>query len=135
MGRVLANATPGDVSDAELRALDQEATLAMVTDGRWVGPDGHIYLAVYHPREVRVGSPDPQVVGYRKLRPNDWFVARGDDVRWGPFDTKRHALSQVRAKSGTYVDSGIYEANDHTIFRRDCAVAVLGRELTIEEET
>ena len=130
---MIANATPGGTPYAEQRRIADEAFEVIRRGKRWTGPDGEKYVAIFHPAEVRRGNPDPQIVGYRKLRAKEWFVAKEGEVLYGPLPTKRGALRQVGAKKGKIEAPGWYRADGHDIFTRGMAETVLGRGLTEEE--
>lgn len=114
--------TPSEVRTALCQIPDGEAHKAIVETGEWEGPNGRI-VTVPH-----ANWPD-MIVGYRKLRDKDWFVAKDGEVLYGPLKTKRHALHQVRAKKGEYVEAGWYRAAECDVFTRDMSEKVIGRRL------
>lgn len=79
-----------------------------------------------------VKNEQGQILGYRKLRAGDWFVARKVNDQWnveGPFQTKRLCLAVVKEKKASYVTTGVYEAGGAILFTRENAVAAIGREV------
>lgn len=74
------------------------------------------WAALFHPRFKG------QIVGYRRLRPKEWFTFGKDSGEIaGPWPTKRHALYSLRLKSARTVESGVYETDEHYVFTRDRA--------------
>lgn len=74
------------------------------------------WAAVFHPRFAG------QIIGYRRLRPKDWFTLNDEtDEVTGPWPTKRHALYSLRLKTSQKTKtSGLYTAGEHHIvFTRD----------------
>lgn len=124
--QTVMNATPGETPRTELLRYEDEAFSCFRKGESWTGPDGEQYVAVLHPREVRNGSPDPQIVGYQKLRAKDWFVAKDGVVLYGPRTTKRGCLAQIGAKRGRTVEAGWYRAKGHDVFTRNMAEKVIG---------
>ena len=102
--------------DKRFRAYDA-ATKAILLTGKWKEWE-------------TVTGPGGQILGYRRLRPNDWFI-RDDETGEvkGPFPTKRLCLATVRAKSGTKISTGVYATEGSTLFTRAQSKAVLGMEV------
>lgn len=91
-------------------ALYDEAVAAMLKPPHRWGE----WAAVFHP------TFKGQIIGYRRLRPKDWFTAGKDSGEiTGPWPTKRHALYSLRLKKARTVESGVYETDDHYVFTRD----------------
>ena len=128
--KVAVNSTAGGVSEAATERVADEAFEAVRGGGRWKGPDGEEYVAVFAPHDLRRGCADPMIVGYKKLRAADWYVALDGEIVLGPARTKRGCLAHIRAKRGKIVAAGWYTAKGHDVFIRGMAEAVLGRRLT-----
>jgi len=77
------------------------------------------WVAVFHPTFAG------QIVGYRRLRPKDWFTFNLDtgNIR-GPFPTKRHGLRAIRESSSSTVEAGVYLTAGHYVFTRDKAARI-----------